>query len=483
MGVFRQLHDAYRHAGDWTDTAIIEQVRVYERAERLIAERVDAVLLMYFELGCLDEVERVALDPVNQSYLGPVGRYTLARAHYVRRRFSLALEQLEFVRGSARHWEGEKLRSRILYELGRVDDALEHRAANHRHSDGLDEVVYHSYLYQRRYKEAFAIYCAEVDAGRLRQVFGEHAEAGPEFPSVESRLIAPQGGPGDEILLASTSPSLERRSGELTALCDPRLESLLARSFPSIRFLSVERQKSRRHEGFVAADRPKRADNVLFDLFDEQAFAEAARCERVVLGRSLPVLSLEPDHQAPYSPYLSPDPAQLNRFSSRGLGDGGTIGVVWRSEFNSPMRSIHYMELHELAPLLEGPGTFVCLQHDATPGERAELDRLTGGRVHFPDDVDVRDDFEAAAGLVACLDVVVGVGTTILELAAAVGTNCVSMQPTLFSTWRRIDDECRDYWHTNMRVATVDDATQRQVCAERARVLVDQALNEALTPT
>ena len=100
---------------------------------------------------------------------------------------------------------------------------------------------------------------------------------------------------------------------------------------------------------------------------------------------------------------------------------GPTVGVAWRSEYRSPMRDFHYLTVDELGPVLDVCDTIICLQHDATDGERDLLTRSAPGRVVFVDDVDLRDDFESTAALSSALDVIVSIGTTVAELEGPSG--------------------------------------------------------------
>jgi hypothetical protein len=187
----------------------------------------------------------------------------------------------------------------------------------------------------------------------------------------------------------------------------------------------------------------------MYDLLSADAAAVASSADRVVLGRSL--IRLTPD-AAPYEPYIRPDSILVERFRSERF----TVGVVWRSEFVDPMRSIHFVDAADLAPLAELDVDIVCLQHDATPAERSALVDTFGDRVRFLDDLDLRDDFETIAAVTSACAAVVGVGTTTTELAAAVGTRTIYLHPNLFGAWRRVDGD-HDYWHQEMRTAVADD--------------------------
>ena len=83
-------------------------------------------------------------------------------------------------------------------------------------------------------------------------MFGSRADSPTLARRRPHRVVISQNGPGDEIQLASTYPYLESASAKLTVFCEPRLESLMRRSFPSIDFVPTIRQTSRRHPGFLA---------------------------------------------------------------------------------------------------------------------------------------------------------------------------------------------------------------------------------------
>jgi hypothetical protein len=292
------------------------------------------------------------------------------------------------------------------------------------------------------------MYLARHDANRLRTTFGDAADLLP-IDRARTRFVIAQDGPGDEISMSATYPQLLAVSERVIATCDPRLASLLRRSFPDVEFVPTHRQPSRPALGFLGPDRPPRATGNMYDLLSAEAANRASCADRVVLGRSL--IRLTPD-AAPYEPYIRPDPLLVERFRP----ERSTIGVVWRSEFVDPMRSIHFVEPTHLAPLTELDVDIVCLQHDATPTERSTLVQIFGDRVRFLDDLDLRDDFETIAAVTGACSAVVGVGTTTTELAAAVGTPTIYLHPNLIGAWRRVDDG-GDYWHRAMRAAVADD--------------------------
>jgi capsular polysaccharide export protein len=344
----------------------------------------------------------------------------------------------------------------------------------------LDEVLFHALLNESRYEEAFSLYLDETDARRFRRVFGDSVDEPPGDGYVPSRFIVSQAGPGDEIMLASTYNTIRPHSGELLATCDPRLEELFSRSFPDIEFLPVERGAPHRASG-DGSEGSQRPVNPLHHLLTVEAHARARASDRVVPGRSLGCVRARSSADGASEPFLQPDPMLVERFARRWRGRQ-PVGIAWRSEMRSHQRDIHYLTLRELAPVLSESEPFVCLQYDATEEERADLVQLTSGDVIFVDDVDLRNDFSEVAALLATLSAVVGVGTTTVELSAAVGTPTVMLQPTHFGSWRGTGHERQDYWHRAMQVMPLDDPERKDLLAERGRNAL-RGLQESTAPS
>ena len=314
--------------------------------------------------------------------------------------------------------------------------------------------------------------CRDMSTTGSRLSLEAEPNDGPDLDHVNSRLHIAQSGPGDEIVLAGTYQALQQLSTRLLSTCDPRLQTLLQRSFPEIEFLPVQRLLWRR-PGAISPTKPPRSADALFTLLTAEAHDRGLECDRVILGKSLSTLALRPPDEAPYPAYLRTRPDLVAEFHHRWPAANRTVGVVWRSEFRSGMRDVHYLTVEDLAGLFNSDDLVVCLQHDVTAIERSALTRLCDGQVHFPDDVDTRNDFESMAALVRSLDAVAGVGTTILELSAAVGTSTAMLQPTHFGTWRSTDEGGHDFWHQSMLVTALERPWERPRLIERARQLLE----------
>ena len=119
------------------------------------------------------------------------------------------------------------------------------------------------------------------------------------------------------------------------------------------------------------------------------------------------------------APYLPAPPEPLTRaWEGRlGLHDKLRIGLVWSGNpqhGNDHNRSI---PLEMLLPILDSDATFVSLQKDPRPADRAVLQAR-------PDVIDLTahlTDFVETAALIRCLDLVITVDTSVAHLAAALG--------------------------------------------------------------
>lgn len=209
-------------------------------------------------------------------------------------------------------------------------------------------------------------------------------------------LLVSEQGVGDQIMFASMIPDLLAVAGSVICVCDPRLLSLLSHSFPQVRFVDPRQPLT----------------GISPDLI-------------VPMG-SLGLVFRTAPEAFPGTPYLRADPALVARWRAR-LGPGLRVGLSWRGgtpQTNGAARSI---SLAQLAPLLAVEGCdFVSLQYGEVEAEVAQA-RPEGRLRVFP--AAEISDFEDLAGLTASLDVVVSVQTTLVHVAGALGTPCLTLIP------------------------------------------------------
>jgi Tfp pilus assembly protein PilF len=110
------------------------------------------------------------------------------------------------------------------------------------------------------------------------------------------------------------------------------------------------------------------------------------------------------------APYLRAEPMPLAR-------DALNVGIAWAGAPGNTLNTRRSLPLAALAPLLDVPGVRVhSLKRDGeaiTPADLPVSERLVA--------VPGRDDFDVMASLVAALDVVISVDTSLAHLAGALG--------------------------------------------------------------
>ena len=110
------------------------------------------------------------------------------------------------------------------------------------------------------------------------------------------------------------------------------------------------------------------------------------------------------------------------------LGLGPKSAFHGRAEPHKTRAALRSIPLAQWTPLLELEGLhFVDLQYTDCEGEIAALAEKTGVRIYRW--CEVRDDFEETAALVAELDLVISVCTTVIHLAGALGKPVWIMTP------------------------------------------------------
>jgi hypothetical protein len=194
-------------------------------------------------------------------------------------------------------------------------------------------------------------------------------------------------------MFSSCYADLIARAGHVIIECDPRLVGLFARSFPTATV---------------------RAAGGAPDDFDVHV---AAGSLPLHLRRALADFPARPG-------WLVPDPGRVASLRARiaALGPGPVVGIAWRSGLITPERAGLYTQLADWGPVFAAPGVrFVNLQYDDCAAELAAAGARFGVTVHRWPDLDLRNDLEGAAALTASLDLVLTAGTSVAEMAGALG--------------------------------------------------------------
>jgi hypothetical protein len=186
---------------------------------------------------------------------------------------------------------------------------------------------------------------------------------------VERLHVFGEQGVGDEVCFSQVIPEIAHLADEIVFETDPRLVSMFKRS------LGVNAVDARFEDGVRKFRKPEGPWIPLGDLVRN-------------FRRSLPSFKR--------APYLVPDPEQVNRFEKY----KGRVGISWRGAQGS----------YDLAEFKKGLPEPLGLQYDIGWDEEVEAP-----------DLDLRGDLEGVLGLLANLDRLVTVSTSVAHFAGALG--------------------------------------------------------------
>lgn len=243
-------------------------------------------------------------------------------------------------------------------------------------------------------------------------------------PLAGRRLLAwGEQGVGDELMFARLLPRALAEAAEVAVECDPRLVPLYRRSFPGLACL------------------PRDAAPPAAEAFDLQA----------PLGDLAAHWLRDLDAFGAGAAYLAADPQRREGFRQR-LDDGRPlVGLAWRSG-NPANGAARTPPLEAWQPLLARRGLrFVALQYGAIDEDLAGF-RALGGGVERLDGLDLRDDLDGLAALIAALDRVVTIDNATLHLAGALGAPTTALLP-FGPNWRWFE-ACAETtpWYASVRL-------------------------------
>ena len=289
-----------------------------------------------------------------------------------------------------------------LQEQERFEEALSHYENAIRQAPANPEFRWNRglvHLIQGHFKAGWQDYEKRFDraGGRARRLFPLSPWHG-EMDSNGALLVYAEQGLGDEIMFASCLPDLVDRGMAVVLECNPKLESLFRRSFASV----------------AVRGEPRGNDRAWLSEFPSLS-------RQVAIG-SLPRWLRSDKSQFPHHRgYLCADPLRIARWRERlaSLGDGLTVGLLWRAGTLKTRRSQKSIPIELLLPLLDLPQVhYICLQHDLRDEERALLEAHAARMTFYPD---ACGDIEEVAAMCMALDLTFAVPSTNAHLAGALG--------------------------------------------------------------
>jgi hypothetical protein len=139
----------------------------------------------------------------------------------------------------------------------------------------------------------------------------------------------------------------------------------------------------------------------------------------------------------PRKAYLTADPAQVEKWTKR-LEEYPKpwIGLAWRGGIHQTNERSRSIALADLAPVLKSGGTFVSLAYQEVGREIAAWNIDHNPQILCPD-LNNDGDYENTLGLIAALDHVVTVTTTVAHVCGALGKRAYVLVPQL-PAWRYV---------------------------------------------
>jgi len=234
-------------------------------------------------------------------------------------------------------------------------------------------------------------------------------------------LVVGEQGIGDQLMFASMIPDLARIAASVVCVCDPRLVRLLGASFDNV---TVTDPRGGNVEADVAL-----AMGSLGGVFRRDAadFPGAA------------YLRPKPETLAGWAERLGPRRARLR------------VGISWRGGAPGTGQQGRSLALNQLRPVLDAPDCeFVNLQYGDVAQEVAAANAGCANPIRLFPPVEI-DDLEDLAGLVANLDAVVSVQTTLVHLAGALGQTAFALLPYR-ANWRYTESGGTMPWYRSVRL-------------------------------
>jgi hypothetical protein len=207
-------------------------------------------------------------------------------------------------------------------------------------------------------------------------------------------MVTGEQGLGDEIMAASVVPDAAKACKTFILDCDHRLAPLFARSFPGVIVSPTRREKEVRLPVMPTHHKS------LFGLGE---------------------LFRHTNTDFPRQPFLVPNQGYVEMFREL-FGGQRVIGLAWSGGLPRTGMEPRMAGLAAFLPLLkQGGAEFVSLQYKDDAREVAEFERAHGIKVRSLPWVTQGQDMDLLAGLLAACSEVVGVHTSAMHLASAMG--------------------------------------------------------------
>lgn len=222
-------------------------------------------------------------------------------------------------------------------------------------------------------------------------------------------MIWGEQGLGDEILFMSLIPDVLLKYKNVILECQPRLVSIVQRSFPNIKV------------------RPYSFDENGNQLSFDYSY-------------HIPIGSLNKHFRKSISDYGSKNsyliPTQnknhaFNELIQNNL-DKLIIGICWRSGLITTERSTNYIPLSDWEAIFSIPNAiFINLQYGDCDEELTIAESNFNIKIHRWPDIDLKNDLETVFSLISQLTLVVTAATAVSPMTFSIGTPALTFKPSL----------------------------------------------------
>ena len=310
-----------------------------------------------------------------------------------------------------------------------------------------------TYFGCRRVRDAFKVY-SDIPFKKNFHVYykDKYYDVAASAQHGASLLALAIYGPGDEIRFASIYNRLPDMlpHKSLSVSCDPRLHTLMANSFPAIKFVPVARRRF--HEIMDVEDYALVPGADLIGALDNNGVKAVNEADQVMLVTDMLHVALTDYRDFHPKPYLKPNAEKVVAYRKRLPASSKLVGLSWRSSLTTHSRNTHYLSIEELERVFSIEGIqFVNFQYDECQEELAWVEeRFPGKLINFAD-IDHYNDFDSVSALMKCMDLMVAPATTVVELAGALGCPTWLLSNSAELHWRKIDGMGNDVWHERTR--------------------------------
>jgi tetratricopeptide (TPR) repeat protein len=251
-------------------------------------------------------------------------------------------------------------------------------------------------------------------------------------------------GLGDEVRFAQMMPQIARLFDRVTLLCDRRIASILARSFPSVCVHGVDTGQP------VPGIAPALATRI-----DAESFALLATADYVADLKQFAAVLRKSQRDIPsVGHHLQPLEGLVSKWQNwlEQLPEKSALGLFWRSSLPSHSARHKQVGLQDLLDALSGVNVkIVPLQYDLTREER-DLIASNSRFAALPSDFDPKNNIEEMFGLLKALPLVVSLPGTTQHMGGAAGTPVLCPAHPYEASWRRAKGRKHEIWAPSVEV-------------------------------